>query len=121
LPATQSVALKASSGRCYITVDSDALAARELKVHLAHELGHCATDSFYRRHMPAYCRGQLENRADRWAYERLTPAADIQAALDAGIREPWELAERFGVTDEFMAGALRYYTETRGVRFLAGE
>jgi hypothetical protein len=69
--------------------------------------------------MPNICRRRNETRADRWAYEHVLPFDDIQAALDMGNRETWELAEHFEVTNEFMVGALRYYTETRGMRFSA--
>jgi hypothetical protein len=90
---------------------------RTERERLAHEIGHCETGSFYRRDIPGLCRGKLENRAGRWAYEHVLPFDDIQAALDDGMRETWQLAEHFDVTEEFMTGALRYYTETKGMEF----
>jgi hypothetical protein len=116
--STGSISIAEPSGACYIAVDERALGTRaNLNVHLAHELGHCETGSFYYADSPCQCREKLEYRANAWAYRRVTPPEAIQAALDDGIRAAWELAEWFGVTDEFVAEALRYYTERRGIVF----
>ncbi|MDR3237768.1 MAG: ImmA/IrrE family metallo-endopeptidase [Spirochaetia bacterium] len=93
------------------------VAGREEKVRIAHEVGHCETGSFYSRHMPNQCMQQLENRANRWAYNRVVPFEDIQAAIHAGYVESWELADHFDVTDEFMVSALAYYHDVRGLDF----
>ncbi|MDR0917291.1 MAG: ImmA/IrrE family metallo-endopeptidase [Oscillospiraceae bacterium] len=93
------------------------LNSRDERTRLAHELGHCETGSFYSRYIKVQCRKQLENKADRWAFERLVPAEDIQSALNNGIFESWDLAEHFGVTDEFMIKALQHYTGQKGIVF----
>jgi Zn-dependent peptidase ImmA (M78 family) len=110
--------MTAGIGQGYIGIDRN-MRGREEKTRLAHEVGHCETGTYYVRHMPKICRRRNENRANRWAYENVLPFCEIQAALDEGNHDIWELAEYFDVTDEFMAGALRYYTETRELRFSA--
>ena len=54
------------------------------RVHLAHELGHCARGAFYSRQDPPWI-------------------------VSAGYTEPWQLAEYFAVTEDFAALAVWYY------------
>ena len=81
------------------------------KVKLAHELGHCETGSFYNRYAARDIRQKYENRANKWAYKKLVPQDELAEACLQGYREPWELAEYFGVTEDFLRGALKYYQE----------
>lgn len=80
-------------------------------VCLAHELGHCETGSFYNRYAARDIRQKYENRANKWAYKKLVPQDELAEACLQGYREPWELAEYFGVTEDFLRGALKYYQE----------
>ena len=82
------------------------------RVHLAHEIGHCTTDSFYNRHTPFDIRQKHENRADKWAIKKLVPEDELNEAVSNGITEPWELAEYFNVTEDFMKKAVCYYTNS---------
>ena len=86
------------------------LAADET-VKLAHEMGHCATGSFYNRRAACDVRQKHENRANRWAYRRLIPPEALEEAFRRGLREPWELAKHFNVTEPFLRGALEYYRQ----------
>lgn len=79
--------------------------ARET-VHLSHELGHCLTGSFYNRYTPYDVRRRHENRADKWAVRSLIPAPELDEAIASGHTQMWELAEHFGVTEEFMRKAV---------------
>ena len=79
-------------------------------VCLAHELGHCETGSFYNQYAVCDIRKKHENRADRWAIRRLVPRAEYESALAEGCTELSELADRFGVTPEFMRKAVCLYT-----------
>lgn len=79
-------------------------------VCLAHELGHCETGSFYNQYAVCDIRKKHENRADRWAIRRLVPRAEYESALADGCTELSELADRFGVTPEFMRKAVCLYT-----------
>lgn len=62
-------------------------------------------------------RRRREERADRWAVGRLVPYGALCEALAEGCREPWELAERFEVTEAFLLTAIRYYRDAKGLRF----
>lgn len=79
-------------------------------VCLAHELGHCETGSFYNPYAVCDVRRKHENRADKWAIRRLVPRAEYEAALADGCTTISALAERFGVTPEFMRKAVCLYT-----------
>ena len=79
------------------------------KVHLAHELGHCMTGSFYSRHTAVDSRQRHENRADKWAVNHLIPVDQLDDAIAAGYTEIWELAEHFGVTEDLAKKAVCYY------------
>lgn len=95
---------------CFIAIDPFQLvSACDEKMKLAHELGHCITGSFYNRYSELDIRQKHENRADRWAIRQLIPAEELKQAVKEGFTEPWELAEYFGVTEDFMRKAMRYY------------
>jgi Zn-dependent peptidase ImmA (M78 family) len=121
LPVARSLSGVAPSGAQYIALDTARLTNAEQKTRLAHEIGHCATGSFYNVHAVHDDIGRHEHRANRWAIERLMPQDEVQQALRDGYADVWQLAERFGVTEDFAARALRYYTERRGVQFYAAE
>lgn len=77
---------------------------------LAHEAGHCITGSFYNLYAPLDRRSKHERRADKWAVKKLIPKAELEAQLRQGL-EPYELAEFFNVTEEFIHKALDFYFE----------
>lgn len=83
----------------------------EEKVHLAHELGHCETGSFYDIHSKYDIRAKHENRADKWAIKKLIPRDELKEAVSCGLYEVWELAEYFEVTYQFMEKAMIYYQQ----------
>ena len=78
-------------------------------VHLAHELGHCITGSFYNPHSLLDIRQKHENHADKWAIRYLIDHEDYIAAVASGEDIP-ALADRFGVTETFMKKAACFYT-----------
>lgn len=111
LPETGSMSLCDADGNCYIAMDNAAYTAgAEQRVHLGHELGHCVTGSFYSRYTAVDSRQRHENRADKWAIRKLIPAAALDDAVAQGHTELWDLAEFFGVTEEFMQKAVCLYT-----------
>lgn len=79
------------------------------RVHLSHELGHCVTGSFYSIHTAIDSRQRHENKADKWAIQALVPVEELDAAVAGGCTELWELAERFGVTEDFIRKAVCWY------------
>ncbi len=76
---------------------------------LAHELGHCCTGSFYNLYAACDIRQKHENRADKWAIEHLIGRDAFWNAVRNGKTEIWELADFFGVTEDFMRRAACWY------------
>ena len=111
VPENGSMCIQTES-RCYIGMDYDVVEEEaDRRVHLAHELGHCATGSFYNRWAARDIRQRHELHADKWAIEKLIPREELEAAVASGFREPWELAEYFGVTEPFIRKAVCWYKQ----------
>ncbi len=113
LPLTkrEALSLMEPDGSCFICLDPQKLRSQaEERTKLGHELGHCFTGSFYNRYAAIDCRQKHENRADRWEIQRLIPVEELDSAVASGCTELWELAEHFGVTEEFMRKAVCLYT-----------
>lgn len=107
---TGSMSLMTPDGACFIGMDkSICTGSTRERVHLAHELGHCVTGSFYNIYAKIDHRRRHENRADKWAVGQLIPVQALDDAIASGCTELWELAEHFGVTEEFMKKAVCYY------------
>lgn len=93
-----------------IAIDVDKLNnSIEEKVCLAHELGHCELGAFYNIFSPYDIKSRQEYRANKWAASTLIPFCELQEALESGYTEIWELAELFGVSEEFMNIAIDIY------------
>ena len=112
MEAATSLSIPLSDGACAIALDPCRLHTLEEElVCLAHEGGHCMTGSFYNRYAACDVRQRHENRADKWAIKMLIPKDTLDEAVCAGIITPWDLAERFCVTEEFMRKAIHYYQD----------
>lgn len=110
MPENGSMSVMMEDGACFIGMDESVRdGGVEERVHLSHELGHCATGSFYSIHTAVDCRQRHENRADKWAVTHVIPVDDLDEAVAQGCTEVWELAERFGVTEEFVRKAVCLY------------
>lgn len=110
LPQTQSLSLMNNDGSCAVAIDPFGLnSTKDEKIRLAHELGHCVTGSFYNRYSDFDIKAKSEYRADKWAIKKLIPKDELQAAFEQGYTEPWDLAEYFNVTEEFIIKAVNYY------------
>ena len=83
-------------------------AAEELSV-LAHEYGHCATGATHAVSSPLDLIDQHEYKADKWAAHYLIPPDKLRQAVEEGYTEPWELAERLNVTEDFIRRAVYIY------------
>lgn len=82
---------------------------REEKECMAHELGHQIKNAFYDIDSTLETRARQEERATRWAVQKLIPARELKEALKKGYTEIWQLAEYFDVSCEFMADAVRVH------------
>ena len=110
LPVTASMCVQ-DGDKCYIGIDEHLLKReKDRKTHLAHELGHCETGSFYNRYAAMDIREKHENRADKWAIKRLIPEQELDRAVAEGYTNIWALAEYFQVSEEFMKKAVCWYT-----------
>lgn len=105
-----SISLMTNHGDCYIGIDdSQELSGAELLVHKAHEVGHCVLGAFYNRYAAFDVVSRHEQRADKWAIKKLIPEDELIEQFEIGLTEVWELAEYFGVTEDFMIKALELY------------
>jgi hypothetical protein len=105
-----SMSVMDDDGSCYVGMDESVQdGSLQEQVHLAHELGHCATGGFYNRYSPHDLRQKHERKADAWAIRQLIPETELIEAVCAGITDLWELADLFDVTAEFMQKAVCYY------------
>lgn len=110
LPDSGSMSLMEEDGSCYIGMDNSVRdGGIQERVHLGHELGHCLTGSFYNIYAAVDCRQRHENRANKWAVTTLIPVDDLDEAVAEGCTELWELADRFGVTEDFIKKAVCWY------------
>lgn len=82
--------------------------AEELVV-VAHEGGHISTGATHRVDSPYDLVEKHEYKADKWAIQRLIPEEALDEAVADGCTELWQLAEHFGVTEEFMKKAVCWY------------
>lgn len=99
-----------TEGGCVIGMDESLCQeAAKARTHLSHELGHCLTGSFYNIYTPHDIRRRHEVRADKWAIQTLISASALDEAVAGGCTQMWELAEHFGVTEEFMRKAVCYH------------
>ncbi len=110
-PLPQAGSMSVMEGNaCFVAMDDSIRDGNtQERVHLSHELGHCVTGSFYNIHAAADCRQRHENKATKWAILQLIPVEELDEAIAQGCTEVWELAERFGVTEDFMRQAVCYY------------
>lgn len=98
-------------GNCFVAIDPMKLQSEtEEKEKLSHELGHCATGAFYNRYAACDICERHERRANIWSIKKLIPKDELLKALDDCLcTNRFELAEHFGVSEDFMQMALDYY------------
>lgn len=112
-PMGRAAAVSTPDGFIGMDVDKLPDSAGELAC-LAHEMGHCLTGSFYTTDSDFCQRWRCEERANRWAIRRLVPLEELKQAIQAGITQPYELAEHFEVPEEFLRKSLQFYREAQG-------
>ena len=78
---------------------------------LAHELGHCFTNSFYPSNCTIEGRQKYEDIADEWAIKCLMPPEEIEKAQAMGIKSVKTLSQYFRVSRDFVRKAFRFYKE----------
>lgn len=108
-------------GDCIIAIDfRKAASSAERKVIMAHELGHCERGAFYNQYSDFDIRSRHEYRADKWAVQQITPYDELIDACKQGYKERWQLADYFGVTEDFICRAFEIY-RNMGYCFLVND
>lgn len=88
----------------------------EEKLCLCHEIGHHAYAGLYTEKTPYETIDRIEHRANKWAYLKLIPIGELREALnDPFCRTVPEVADKFGVTEDFARDAITYYAECAGL------
>ena len=109
LPECGSLCMPLAGGAGAVGMDLRWPSPADERVHMAHELGHCLTGSFYNRDAALELRQKLENRADRRAVDVLLPPAEDAAALAQGGPGRAPLGARGCVTEDFARKAVCLY------------
>lgn len=84
---------------------------------LIHEWGHCSTGATHHVNSPFELIEQNEYRANKAAFERFLPWAEIKKAVSAGLTEYWELADYFNLNEDFIRQAVHYYINLKQYHF----
>ncbi len=106
----EALSIMDKDGTCFVAIDPGKLRGEtDERCKLSHELGHCLTGAFYNQYSNYDCRQKHENRADKWAVKQLIPVDELDEAIADGHTEIWDLAEHFGVTEDFIRKAVCYY------------
>lgn len=83
----------------------------ELKCALAHEIGHCATGSFYGIDTSVRDKALAERYANRFAAELLVPLSELKKLMHRGILFNRLLIQIFDVTLDFINMVLELYEQ----------
>ena len=97
-------------GDFYVGIDPAQMeTTADERAHLAHELGHCVTGSFYNPYSKLDIRERHERRANVWAYKHIVPIEGIRKCFKQGLTESWQMEEIFDVPAWFIKQAMEYY------------
>lgn len=102
-----------SSQDGFLAIDSRDLTSTEEYTALIHERGHFKSGAFYTPYSPYQIKAQAEYRADRSAILDSIPYSEMAMQLNSGL-ELWELAEHFGVTEDYCLKAYLFYKDRYG-------
>lgn len=108
-PESGSMAIQTDEGNCYIGLDNHSVTAAVELTRTAHEIGHCRSGSFYNKSCPFEIVEKLERTANKEAAFILIPLPELLKAFRHGYTEIWELAEYFGVTEDFVRTTIDIY------------
>ncbi len=110
LPLNESITVQDNEGD-FILMDYSLWGQGAIeRVHLAHEIGHSITGSFYNPYAAMDIRAKHEHRADKWAIEHIISAEDLDQAIADGYTTIWSLGKYFNVTVDFMRKVVCWYT-----------
>ena len=102
-----SMSVRLPNGKKIIGLSNGETVTHTKLERMAHEMGHCMTDSFYAGYSPFELRTKHEHKANAWAAKEIVPFSELCDAVKYGCRELWQLAEHFGVSHSFMEKAIK--------------
>ncbi len=82
---------------------------KDEKLKIAHEYGHCLTNSFYNAKNPLDVKSKHEHKANKCAIKKLVTEDELHDAVCKGYVEIWELAEYFDIPEDFMYKIVCFY------------
>jgi len=82
----------------------------------SHEWAHLDGGYLYSFDASPWTKRKAEVKADRAQIRRIIPFEDLAPLIRAGL-QPWELAERFHVSETMVRKAIQYYTGPCGFHF----
>jgi hypothetical protein len=100
-----------------ISLSEDINCHREKKCILAEELGHHYTSYGNILNQKEISNIKQEQKARRWAYERLINFDDLIAAYEEGVKNRYELSLFLEVTEKFLEKAVEYYRMKYGTYY----
>lgn len=113
VPMTESI--KGLYGENIIWINKKIESQTERACVLAEELGHHVTSAGHILDQSCILNRKQEQRARRWAFEKLVPLTSLIEAFKSGVRTRFELAEYLNVTETFLGQALQYYKNKYGL------
>lgn len=108
LQTVSALAFKDDFGSAVVIDQAKIISAADEKTKAGHEIGHCETGAFYTLNS-LETRSRCEYRADKWAIKKLLPLDELTEAMKNGCTEVWQIAEHFGVTEDFVKKAVWIY------------
>lgn len=82
----------------------------------SHEWAHLDGGYLYALDASPWTKRKAEVKADRSQIRRIIPFDELAPLVRSGL-QPWELAERFRVSEKMVKKAIDYYTGPCGLRF----
>lgn len=108
IPLNESMSVN-YDGREFILLDEKVRTdSAEERVHLAHEIGHCLTGSYYAIGADQTVRKKAEKRAKTWSIVHLLPKDALSELLKKGYNE-WDIAEELNITVDIVREAYSLY------------
>lgn len=113
---TDAVAIRLGSGAWGLFLDERRIrTTAEEKVAVSHELAHIVMDATYQLDAPKELKALAETVATRKQIETVLPWRVLQSYVRQGM-EAYEIADREGVTEDFVRLALDHYIIKRGMK-----
>ena len=93
----------------HIAVDEKQFeSASELNTAKLHEIGHCESGYLYNADSTQLYKDKCEYQADKWAITHFLNKGELLSYFKQNYQK-WEIAEVYGITEEFLNKAINYF------------